>query len=184
MARVPKVAGRRRPARACRRADNRAAKGALPAGAPRATTGGEDQEPARDPLATTWTELDLFCRHCQITVHVPTCVFLNSAESPALVVALKAGHFNLKFCPLCERLEPVEYPFTFFDPARKLAVGVRPEWEWHAGGGEEWYAARLEDFYEVWADRLGGEVRIDVVFGPDQLVERFLRDAPVSASST
>ena len=60
---------------------------------------------------------------------------------------------------------------------------MRPEWEWHAGGGEEWYAARLEDFYEVWADQLGGEVRIDVVFGPDQLVECFLRDAPVPEHS-
>lgn len=151
------------------------------AGAGVAGTGDEADIPPRDPLATEWTELDLFCRYCQITLHVPVCVFLNAAESPVLVQAIIAGQFNLKFCPLCNRIEPVEHPFTFFDPARKLAVGVRPAWEWHAGGGEEWYAARLENLYEVWADRLDGEVRIDVVFGPEQLVERYLKDAPSPA---
>ena len=105
MARAPKVAGKRRTVRGRdRRSVKRAATPAPLADVPVAAESAVDEEPVRDPLATTWTELDLFCRHCQITLHVPTCVFLNAADSPALVVALKAGHFNLKFCPLCERL--------------------------------------------------------------------------------
>jgi hypothetical protein len=128
-----------------------------------------------DPWATTWTELDLKCPTCNIIHYVPVCVFLNARESPHLVQRIVSGHFNLKRCPLCRKTEFVEYPFTYFDPDRKLAVQVRPEWEWHAGGGEEWYAARLEDFFERWAEH---DVQIDVVFGPEKLAERFLRDVP------
>jgi hypothetical protein len=133
-------------------------------------------EPAEsDPWATTWTELDLKCPTCNIIHYVPVCVFLNARESPHLVQRIVSGHFNLKRCPLCRKTEFVEYPFTYFDPDRKLAVQVRPEWEWHAGGGEEWYAARLEDFFERWAEH---DVQIEVVFGPEKLAERFLRDVP------
>lgn len=128
--------------------------------------------PAPDPLATAWTELDLRCPTCSIIHYVPICTFLNAQESPGLVQRLIAGHFNLKRCPICHKVEFVDYPFTYYDPARKLAVQVRAEWEWHAGGGEEWYAARLEDFFERWA---AYDVQIDVVFGPEQLIKRFLQ---------
>jgi hypothetical protein len=131
-----------------------------------------------DPLATAWTELDLRCPTCSIIHYVPICTFLNAQESPGLVQRLIAGHFNLKRCPICHKVEFVDYPFTYYDPAGKLAVQVRAEWEWHAGGGEEWYAARLEDFFERWAEY---DVHIDVVFGPDQLVQRFLQPARVES---
>lgn len=140
----------------------------------------------RDPLATAWTEFDLRCPPCQIIHYVPFCLFVNAQESPGLVQRIINSQFNLKRCPLCHKTEYYEHPYTFYDPVRKLAVQVRPEWEWHAGGGEEWYAARLEDFFEQWAEH---DVRIEVVFGPDQLIERFLhdwqppRDTAVSAGS-
>ena len=134
-----------------------------------------DELPTPDPWATAWTELDMRCPKCQIIHYVPTCTFLNARESPQLVQRLVKGHFNLKRCPLCRTTEPVDYPFTYFDPDRKLAVQVRSEWEWHAGGGEEWYAARLEDFFEKWAEH---DVRIEVVFGQEPLVERFLQELP------
>ena len=134
-----------------------------------------DELPTPDPWATAWTELDMRCPKCQIIHYVPTCTFLNARESPQLVQQLAKGRFNLKRCPLCRTIEPVDYPFTYFDPDRKLAVQVRSEWEWHAGGGEEWYAARLEDFFEKWAEH---DVRIEVVFGQERLVERFLQDLP------
>ena len=134
-----------------------------------------DEPPPPDPWATAWTELDLRCPKCQIIHYVPTCTFLNARESPQLVQRLAKGHFNLKRCPLCRTIEPVDYPFIYFDPDRKLAVQVRSEWEWHAGGGEEWYAARLEDLFEKWAEH---DVRIEVVFGQERLVERFLQDLP------
>lgn len=130
---------------------------------------------APDPHATAWTELDLRCPTCRIIHYVPVCIFLNARESPHLVQRIIKGHFNLKRCPVCRKIEPVDYPWTFYDPDRKLAVQVRSEWEYHAGGGEEWYAARLEDFFDKWADQ---DVRIDVVFSQQALVERFLQDVP------
>lgn len=138
-----------------------------------ATTANADERPERDPWATAWTELDLRCGPCNIIHYVPVCTFLNARESPELLPALLEGRLNTKRCPVCHKTELVDYPFTYFDPTRKLAVQVRSAWEWHAGGGEEWYAARLEDFFERWAVH---DVRIDVVFGQEQLVERFLRD--------
>ena len=138
--------------------------------------GGEPQPVQQaTSTATAWTELDLICPTCNVVRHAPTCIFLNAEDSPQLVEHLVRGDFNLSRCPLCHRIDPIDYPFTFYDPARRLAVQVRSGWEWHAGGGEEWYAARLEDFFEQWAEH---DVRIDVVFGQEQLVERFLQDRP------
>jgi hypothetical protein len=144
------------------------------------TSAGDAEEAlaAPAPLATAWTELDLRCPTCSIIHYVPICTFLNAQESPGLVQRLIAGHFNLKRCPICHKVEFVDYPFTYYDPDRKLAVQVRAEWEWHAGGGEEWYAARLEDFFERWAEY---DVQIEVVFGPDQLVQRFLQPVRVES---
>lgn len=137
-----------------------------------------EEQPPIDVFATQWTEFDLRCRHCQITHYVPFCIFLNAEESPELVARIKAGHFNMKRCPVCHRIEYVEHPYSYYDPARQLLVQVRPEWEWHAGGGEEWYAARLEDFFDKWS---GHDVKIEVVFGPQPLIDRFLQDAPAPA---
>ena len=126
-----------------------------------------------DPLATYWTELDLFCRDCSITHYVSFCTLLNAEESPHLVERAKANQMNYKRCPLCKKIEYVQHPWTFFDPQRKLVVQIRPQWEWHAGGGEEWYAARLEDLFDKWSEQ---DVQLDVVFGPEQFIERYLRE--------
>lgn len=134
-----------------------------------------EDTPTPDPFATYWSEFDLRCRDCQIIHYVPLCLFLNAEESPALVQRIISNHFNMKRCPVCRQVEYVEHPFSYYDPARKLIVQVRPEWEWHAGGGEEWYAARLEDLFDKWAEH---DVRIEVVFGPQQLIDRFLQDVP------
>ncbi len=141
------------------------------ASAMQATTEDTTEEPL-DPFATFWTELDLHCRDCQIIHYVPICLFLNAEESPALVQRIISGHFNNKRCPVCHKIEFVEHPYSFYDPARKLIVQVRPEWEWHAGGGDEWYAARLEDLFDKWAEY---DVQIEVVFGQQQLIDRFLQ---------
>jgi hypothetical protein len=132
--------------------------------------------PEIDPLATFWTELDLFCRDCGITHYVSFCTLLNAEESPHLVERAKANQMNYKRCPLCKKIEYVQHPWTFFDPQRKLVVQIRPEWEWHAGGGEEWYDARLEDLFDKWSEH---DVKLDVTFGPEQFIERYLRDEEV-----
>lgn len=139
------------------------------------------RDPAPVPFSTTWTELDMRCATCNIIHYVPVCLFLNVAGSPHLVERLRKGQFNRKRCPMCRRIEPVEHPYTYYDPSRQLAVQVRPAWEWRAGGGEEWYAARLEDFFEQWKDH---EVRIDVVFGEEQLIERYLSVVDLHARAT
>ncbi len=149
-------------------AEQQAAVGARAADLP------EESSPP-DPFATYWSEFDLRCRDCQIVHYVPLCLFLNAAESPALVQRIISNHFNLKRCPVCRQIEYVEHPYSYYDPARKLIVQVRPEWEWHAGGGDDWYAARLEDLFDKWAEH---DVRIEVVFGPQQLIDRFLQDVP------
>ena len=41
------------------------------------------------------------------------------------------------------------------------------------GGGEEWYDARLEDLFDKWSEQ---DVKLDVAFGPEQFIERYLRD--------
>jgi len=132
------------------------------------------EQPPVDVFATQWTEFDLRCRDCQITHYVPFCIFLNEEESPELVQRITSGRFNVKRCPVCHQIEYVEHPYSYYDPARQLIVQVRPEWEWHAGGGEEWYAARLEDFFDKWSEY---DVKIEVVFGPQPLIDRFLQDA-------
>lgn len=138
-----------------------------------AETNALEEQPPIDIFATQWTEFDLRCRDCQITHYVPFCIFLNAEESPELVRRLIAGQFNMKRCPVCRKIEYVEHPYSYYDPARQLVVQVRPEWEWHAGGGEEWYAARLEDFFDKWSEH---DVKIEVVFGPQPLIDRFLQD--------
>ncbi len=145
-----------------------------------ASAGGTDEEaalelPPIDPFSTQWTEFDLRCRDCQVVHYVPICLFLNAEESPALVQRIISKHFNLKRCPVCRQFEYVEHPYSYYDPARKLIVQVRPEWEWHAGGGDDWYAARLEDLFDKWSEH---DVKIEVVFGPQQLIDRFLQDVP------
>jgi hypothetical protein len=137
--------------------------------------------PEIDPLATFWTELDLFCKDCAITHYVNFCTLLNAEESPHLVEQAKLNQFNYKRCPVCKQIEYVQHPWTFFDPQRKLVVQVRPEWEWHAGGGEEWYAARLEDLFDKWSEH---DVQIDVTFGPEQFIERYLRDEQESEGTS
>jgi hypothetical protein len=131
--------------------------------------------PSVDIFATQWTEFDLRCRDCQVVHYVPICLFVNAEESPAVVQRIISEHFNLKRCPVCRQFEYVEHPYCYYDPARKLIVQVRPEWEWHAGGGDEWYAARLVDLFDKWAEH---DVKIEVVFGPQQLIDRFLQDVP------
>ena len=131
--------------------------------------------PPVDLFATQWTEFDLRCRDCQVVHYVPICLFVNAEESPALVQRIISEHFNLKRCPVCRQFEYVEHPYSYYDPARKLLVQVRPEWEWHAGGGDEWYAARLEDLFDKWAEH---DIKIEVVFGPQQLIDRFLQEVP------
>lgn len=136
--------------------------------------------PEIDPLATFWTELDLNCRHCAIIHYVNFCSLLNAEESPHLVERAKANQFNYKRCPVCKRIEYVQHPWTFYDPQRQLVVQIRPEWEWHAGGGEEWYAARLEDLFDKWSEH---DVKLDVCFGPEQFIEKYLQDGVVSPES-
>ena len=134
-----------------------------------------EEAPPPDPFATYWTEFDLRCRDCQVTHYVPICLFVNAEESPELVQRIISSHFNMKRCPVCRQIEYVEHPYSYYDPTRKLIVQVRPEWEWHAGGGDDWYAARLEDLFDKWAEH---DVRIEVVFGPQPLIDRFLQDVP------
>jgi len=141
----------------------------------------ENQQPPVDVFATQWTEFDLRCRDCQITHYVPFCIFLNAEESPELVQRIETGHFNMKRCPVCHQIEYVEHPYSYYNPAQQLIVQVRPEWEWHAGGGEEWYAARLEDFFDKWSEH---DVKIEVVFGPQPLIDRFLQEVPTSTAQS
>ncbi len=130
-----------------------------------------EQASAAPDLPTEFTEIEMRCPPCNAVWSAPVARRVNVRTHPdaRLGILLKTIHWTR--CPVCKQQRPIDTIFEYFDPDKRLLVQVRPEWEYHAGGGEDWYWARYEDLVLKYQDV---DIRVDVVFGLDQLIEKFL----------
>uniref|UniRef100_A0A7C2WRR3 CpXC domain-containing protein n=2 Tax=Thermorudis TaxID=1649508 RepID=A0A7C2WRR3_9BACT len=122
-------------------------------------------------ITTEFTEIEMRCVPCNASWSAPVARRVNVATHPdaRLGILLKTMHRTA--CPLCKTPKEIDTIFDYYDPERKLVVQVRPSWEIHAGGGEDWYWARYEDLVLKYANY---DVRVDVVFGFDEMIEKYL----------
>jgi hypothetical protein len=131
----------------------------------------ESRSGAVTEIVTEFTELEMLCVPCHATWSVPVARRVNAATHPEARLGILLKTMHRTACPVCRQPREVEAIFDYYDPARQLVVQVRPEWEIKAGGGEDWYWDRYEDLVLKYADH---DVRVDVVFGFDELIEKYL----------
>ncbi|MCX7624114.1 MAG: CpXC domain-containing protein [Thermomicrobium sp.] len=132
----------------------------------------ETEKAATAPdLPTEFSEIEMRCPPCNTVWSAPVARRVNVRTHPdaRLGILLKTMHWTR--CPMCKTPRQIETIFEYYDPEQGLLVQVRPDWEYEAGGGEDWYWARYEDLVLKYRDV---EVRVDVVFGLDQLIEKYL----------
>ncbi|HET7035700.1 MAG TPA: CpXC domain-containing protein [Thermomicrobiaceae bacterium] len=122
-------------------------------------------------LETQYASIDMICPKCRSTWEAPFARVVNVGTHPEGRLGALLGTMHKSHCPACKTPRDVEVIWDYYDPERKLVIQVRPEWEFHAGGGEDWYWARYEDLVEKYKDI---EVQVDVVFGFAELVEKHL----------
>ncbi|HUZ00120.1 MAG TPA: CpXC domain-containing protein [Thermomicrobiaceae bacterium] len=122
-------------------------------------------------LKTEYTSIDMRCPSCSAIWEAPAARFVNVQTDPDARVGILLGTMHFTHCPVCRETRSLETIFDYYDPDRRLIVQVRPAWEYEAGGGEEWYWARYEDLVQKYADI---DVQVDVVFGFDQMTEKYL----------
>lgn len=122
-------------------------------------------------LETQYTSLEMRCGTCQVTWEAPVARVVNVETHPDARLGILLQMMHHTHCPVCRRDIPIDAIFDYYDPAQQLVVQVRPEWEYAAGGGEDWYWARYEDLVEKYKEH---EVRVDVVFGFQQMIDKYL----------
>jgi hypothetical protein len=128
-------------------------------------------ETAQNPLSTLFAETEIVCRRCQSKWQPPIARLVNVKTDPdaRLGILLKTMHHA--FCPQCKTKTFIDTTFEYYDPDQELLVQIRPAWEYKAGGGEEWFLKRFEDLIMKYKDT---EVRVDVVFGFDEMIQKHL----------
>lgn len=129
---------------------------------------GTDRE---ERLKTAYTEVELRCPRCRATWSPAVANFVNFGTDPKGREGMLRKTMHHAYCPGCKHHMEVDHIFSVYDPEQNLVVQVRPAWEYKAGGGEEIYWKRLENLIEKWADV---DVRVDIAFGFDELIEKFL----------
>ena len=120
---------------------------------------------------TEYTELQMLCVGCKAKWDVPVARQVNVGTHPDARLGILLGTMHRTRCPVCKTPREVEFIFDYYDPDRQLIVQIRPEWEIKAGGGEDWYWARYEGLVEKYAE---SDVRVDVVFGFDEMIDKYL----------
>lgn len=134
-----------------------------------------ESEQNRPPdLPTEFSEVEMRCPPCNAVWSAPIARRVNVQTHPDARLGILLKTMHRTYCPVCKRVRDIDTIFEYYDPEQRLLIQVRPEWEYHAGGGEDWYWARLEDFVLAYQDT---DVRVDVVFGFDQLIEKYLGGA-------
>lgn len=120
---------------------------------------------------TDYTETELRCPKCRSQWSPPVANFVNVETHPQARDAILRQTMHKSRCPLCKHEITIDHIFQYYDPEQNLIVQVRPAWEFRAGGGEEIYWKRLEDFITKHAE---DDVRVDIVFGFDEMIEKYL----------
>lgn len=130
------------------------------------------QDETKDRFATEYTEVELVCPRCQVQWSPTVARFVNAETHPMAKEGILRKSMHRARCPSCRRYElEVDQIFDYYDPQEKLVIQFRPAWEFKAGGGEEIYWVRLEQLIEKYA---GDDVRVDVVFGFDDMIAKHL----------
>jgi hypothetical protein len=122
-------------------------------------------------LQTSYTEVELMCPKCRARWSPPVANLVNVRTHPQGRESMLRRAIHKSRCPACKHPMDVEHIYAVYDPDQKLLVQVRPKWEFKAGGGEEIYWTRLE---QLILKHTEDDIRVDVVFGLDELIERFL----------
>ena len=122
-------------------------------------------------LETWFMEFEVVCRRCQSKWQPPIARFVNAGTDPDARLGILLGTMHRSFCPACKLKQLIDTTFEYYDPEQNIVVQVRPEWEFKAGGGEEYYLKRFEDLVIKYSKT---DVRVDVVFGQDELIQKYL----------
>lgn len=139
------------------------------------------QDAIKDRFATEYTEVELICARCQVQWSPPVARFVNIETHPMAREGILRKSMHRARCPSCRTYEiEVDQIFDYYDPDEKLILQFRPAWEFKAGGGEEMYWTRLEQLIEKYAE---DDVRVDVVFGFDEMIAKHLGGEEAVAAS-
>ncbi|MFW6075448.1 MAG: CpXC domain-containing protein [Chloroflexota bacterium] len=123
-------------------------------------------------LRTRYTELELRCPRCTSMWNAIVTVVANAKTHPAATEGVLRKTLHHSRCPACKQHSyDVDQIWEYYDPDRELIVQVRPKWEYKAAGGEDGYFKRLESLVLKHQE---DNVRVDVVYGVDELVEKYL----------
>ena len=122
-------------------------------------------------LETVFMEFEVVCRRCQSTWQPPIARFVNAGTDPDARLGILLGTMHQSYCPHCKLKQLIDTTFEYYDPEDNRVIQVRPEWEYKAGGGENYYFKRFEDVVKKYSTT---NVRVDVVFGMNQLIEKYL----------
>lgn len=134
--------------------------------------GRTDAEQYPEHFRTRYTEIDLTCPRCTSIWHPSVAAFVNAKTDPMVRDGILRKTMHRSRCPACKNHEyEIDQIWEYYEPDQELIIQVRPGWEFKAGGGEKVYWTRLEDLVLKHAE---DEVRVDVVFGFDEMIEKYL----------
>lgn len=126
-------------------------------------------------LKTKYNETELNCPKCRARWSPVVADVINFGTDPKGREGILRKSIHHSYCPACKHHMEIDHIFVVYNPDDNLLVQVRPRWEFKAGGGEEYYWTRLEDAILKYQDL---DVRVDVVFGYDDLIEKYLGGQP------
>ncbi len=122
-------------------------------------------------LETEYSEVEMRCVGCNAIWHPPVARSVNVKTHPDARLGILLGTMHRTRCPVCKKPRDIEFIFDYYDPDQNLVIQVRPEWEIHAGGGEDYYWTQYENLVKKYAEQ---DVRVDVVFGFKEMIEKYL----------
>jgi hypothetical protein len=122
-------------------------------------------------LETRFMDFEVVCRRCQSKWQPPIARFVNAGTDPDARLGILLDSMHRSYCPHCKLKQLIDTTFEYYDPGQNIVIQVRPEWEFKAGGGEDYYLKRLEDLVMKYSKT---EVRVDVVFGMNELIHKYL----------
>ncbi len=139
------------------------------------------EEEVKNRFATEYTEVELICPRCHAQWSPPVARFVNIETHPMAKEGILRKSMHRARCPSCKAYElEIDQIFDYYDPDEKLVLQFRPAWEFKAGGGEEMYWRRLEALIEKYSE---DDVRVDVVFGFDDMIAKHLGGEEAVAAS-